>query len=176
VRLSNFLEGIVKPKHAMECGGKQGRIKLKQALDGRPCMRGENEEVLVNYFAICDQVITEAGTSKQSLIGIYSGLMSQQFPMHANIAVGVGVRVQSPRRRDITFRFTGPEGARIFDSPPLPTNWESVENSLNTSGFATLQISLNVRALPFERPGVYTAGLYCDGELLATYPISVLPG
>ena len=57
-------------------------------------MRRENDEVLVNYFVLCDQVITEAGTSKQSLIGVYSGLISQQFPMLANLAVGVGIRVQ----------------------------------------------------------------------------------
>ncbi len=139
-------------------------------------MRRENDEVLVNYFALCDQVITEAGTSKQSLIGVYSGLMSQQFPMSANLAVGVGIRVQSSTPRQLSFRFTGPDGERIFESPALPTNWETVEAGLEKAGFATLQIGLNIRAVPFNRPGVYTAALLCDGELLSTYPLSVLPG
>ena len=49
----------------------------------------ENDEVQVNYFVLCDQVITEAGTSKQSLIGIYSALMTDQFPMVANVAVAL---------------------------------------------------------------------------------------
>ncbi len=135
----------------------------------------ENDEVLVNYFVLCDQVITEAGTSKHSLIGVYSGLMSQQFPMYANLAVAVGVRVQSATPRELSFRFTGPDGERVFDSPTLPTNWDTVEGGLKTAGFATLQIGLNVRAVPFNRAGVYTAALYCDGDLLATYPLSVLP-
>ena len=138
-------------------------------------MRRENDEVLVNYFVLCDHVITEAGTSKHSLIGVYSGLMSQQFPMMANLAVGVGIRVQSSTPRQLSFRLTGPDGERIFDSPALPTNWDTVESGLQSAGFATLQIGLNVRAVPFNRAGVYTAALYCDGELLSTYPLSVLP-
>jgi hypothetical protein len=101
--------------------------------------------------------------------------MSQQFPMMANLAVGVGIRVQSSTPRQLSFRFTGPDGERIFDSPALPTNWDSVEGGLTAAGFATLQIGLNIRAVPFNRAGVYTAALYCDGELLATYPLSVLP-
>ncbi len=138
-------------------------------------MHHENEEILVNYFVLCDQVITEAQTSKQSLIGIYSALMTEQLPMQANLAVALGIRVQSARPRDLTFRFTGPDGDLIFASPPLPSNWASVEVGLRTSGFATLQIGMNLRAMPFTRFGVYTAALFCDGSLLATYPLSVLP-
>ncbi len=138
-------------------------------------MPGENEEVLVNYFVLCDQVITEAHTSKQSLIGIYSGLMADTLPLTANLAVALGIRVQDPRQRELTLRFTAPDGRLIFASPSLPCNWESVATGLQASGFATLQIGLNLRSVPLAVHGVYTAALYCDGELLATYPLSVLP-
>ncbi len=137
-------------------------------------MRQESDEVVVNYFVICDQVITEAQTSKQSLIGIYSALMTDQTPMQANLAVAVGLRVQSAKSRELTFRFHGPDGEQIFFSPPLPTDWASVKSGLELSGFATLQIGLNLRAVPFNKFGVYTAALYCDNTLLITYPISVL--
>jgi len=137
-------------------------------------MLQENEEVVVNYFVVCDQVITEAQTSKQSLIGIYSALMSEQVPMQANLAVALGLRVQSAQPRELTFRFNGPDGEQIFTSPPLPTDWNSVKSGLELSGFATLQIGLNLRAVPFNKFGVYTAALYCDKTLLITYPISVL--
>ncbi len=136
----------------------------------------ENDEVVVIYFAICDHVLTEAGTSKQSLIGIYSGLVSQQFPMYSNLSVGVGIRLQSTRQRDITFSFTGPDGKRLFDSPPLPANWDNVKNSMEGSGFAALQIGVNVRSILFDQPGIYTAALYCDGNLLSTYPLAVQRG
>jgi hypothetical protein len=135
----------------------------------------EVDAVSVNYFVLCDQVITEVGTSKQSLIGIYSALMSEQIPMAANIAVALGVRVQSSRPRELTVRFAAPDGKLIFASPPLPCNWGSVEAGLQASGFATMQIGLNLRAVPFSLAGVYSAALYCDGDLLATYPLSVLP-
>ena|ERR1051326_5438576 len=134
----------------------------------------ENDEVQVNYFVLCDQVITEAATSKQSLIGIYSALMTDQFPMVANVAVALGIRVQTSRERELRLRFSGPDGERIFDSPPLPCNWSSVEAGLQASGFATLQIGLNLRAMPFVRTGVYNAAIYCDDRLLVTYPLSVL--
>ncbi len=135
----------------------------------------ESDEVQVNYFVLCDQVITEAQTSKQSLIGIYSALMADQVPMHANIAVALGLRVQSSRPRELTFHFNGPDGDQIFSSPPLPTDWNSIEEGLQASGFATLQIGLNLRAMPFQKYGVYTAALYCDKTLLVTFPLSVLP-
>ncbi len=135
----------------------------------------ESDVVCVNYFVLCDQVITEAQTSKQSLIGVYSALMTEQVPMQANLAVALGLRVQSAHPRELTFRFHGPDGEQIFSSPPLPTDWNSVQSGLESSGFATLQIGLNLRAVPFNKFGVYTAALYCDKTLLITYPLSVLP-
>ena len=138
-------------------------------------MLKESEEVQVNYFVLCDQVITEAQTSKQSLIGVYSALLTDQVPMQANLAVALGLRVQSAQPRELTFRFHGPDGEQIFASPPLPTDWDSVKSGLESSGFATLQIGLNLRAVPFNKFGVYTAALYCDQVLLLTYPLSVLP-
>ncbi len=138
-------------------------------------MLQESDEVQINYFVLCDQVITEAQTSKQSLIGIYSAMMTEQVPMQANIAVAIGLRVQSARPRELSFRFNGPDGEQIFSSPPLPTDWNSVREGLLASGFATLQIGLNLRSMPFQKFGVYTAALYCDSTLLGTFPLSVLP-
>ena len=136
-------------------------------------MNTEDQEVVVSYFVLCDNVITEAGTGKQSVIGIYSGLLSQAFPMQANLAVAVGLRVQSAKKRTVTFRFTAPDGSSIFDSPPLPANWEGVPTSITQNGFATVQISLNVRSMPFVTPGVYSAAVLVDGTILSVYPLTV---
>ena len=158
--------------------GEKRNLAEKPAYTARRqerAMPQENEEISVNYFVLCDQVITEAQTSKQSLIGIYSALMADQTPMQANLAVALGLRVQSARPRELTFRFHGPDGEQIFASPPLPTDWNSVQSGLESSGFATLQIGLNLRAVPFTKFGVYTAALYCDKVLLLTYPLAVLP-
>ena len=138
-------------------------------------MRSEADEVVVNFFALCDNVITEAGTGKQSLIGLYSALMTEQMPAHVNMAVAVGLRVQSSRTREILFRLTDPQGMTIFQSPPLPFDWHSLENSLRNNGYATVQIGLNLRSVPLNHYGVYSSALICEGDLLATYPVSVMP-
>lgn len=136
----------------------------------------ELDEVHVIYFVLCDQVITEANSSKQSLIGIYSSMIVEQLPASANLAVAVGLRVQSARQRELSFRFTGPQGEMVFSSPPLPYSADPVEMGLHAAGFASLQIGLNLRSMPFNSPGIYTAAFYCDGVLIATYPLSVMVG
>ena len=138
-------------------------------------VQNESEEVLVNYFVLCDHVITEAVTNKQSLVGIYSALMADQFPLHADVAVALGIRVQSSRPRELRFHFSAPDGELLFPPLPLSCNWSSVDSALQASGFATLQISLNLRSIPFGRAGVYNAALFCDSALITTYPLSVLP-
>jgi hypothetical protein len=140
-------------------------------------MQEQKDEVQVSYFVLCDHVITEAQTSKQSLIGIYSALMPQQLPFYVNMAAALCLRVQSAQERKLIFRFTGPEGQILFNSPQLPCDWNSVRQGLRTSPFATLQIGLNLQAVPFNQPGLYTASIFCDDVQVATYPLSVLqPG
>ncbi len=136
-------------------------------------MPNENDEVTVSYFAICDQVITEAQTGKQSLIGIYSSLMGEQFPLQANLSVALGIRVQSPRERELTLRLTGPGGEQIFASPKLPLDWQAITQGLRGVGFASAQIGVNLRAIPLRNAGVYTVAVYCDGALLAASPLAV---
>ena len=138
-------------------------------------MQSEADELVVNYFVLCDNVISEAGTGKQSIIGAYSALMTEQVPTMANLAVAFGFRTQSERQREIKFRLTGPNGKNVLETPALPFDWNSAKANLKSSGFATLQIGLNLRGVPFETNGVYTAAIYCDGDVLANFPLSVMP-
>ncbi|HZO89036.1 MAG TPA: hypothetical protein VFB38_11930 [Chthonomonadaceae bacterium] len=139
-------------------------------------MQNETDEILVNYFVLCDQVITEANTNKQSLIGIYSALMTDQLPMITNLSVAFGARVQSARPREFLLRLTGPDGEIVFASPPLSCDWESIQAGLRNNNFATLQFGINLRSIRFARPGLYTVTLHCEGSLLATYPVAVAHG
>ena len=138
-------------------------------------MTAERDDVIVHYFVLCDYVLTEAGSGKQSLIGVYSALQWNEPPFHLNVSVALGLRVQSARPRDIMLRLNGPDGALVYASPPLPFQWEAVRPAVEAAGFATLQLGVNLRAVPFETHGVYLAALYCDGDLLATYPLAVTP-
>jgi len=132
------------------------------------------DEIKINYFVLCDQVITEAQTSKQSLIGIYSALMAPQLPVLVNVAVAVCLRVRSAQPRELIFKFHSPDGETIFTSPNLPCDWKGVQRGLQSAPSATLQIGLNLQSLPLPKHGIYEAELYCNGELLASYPLTVL--
>lgn len=139
-------------------------------------MTTEQEEVQVNYFAICDLVITEAGSSKQSIIGIYTALMtdripSEEAPVVHNFSVAIGLRVQSATPRDLTFRLTGPDGKVVFTTPAIPYNWDVVQQGLERMGFAAVQMGLNLRQIPLKVLGIYTAALFCNGAVIATHPV-----
>lgn len=137
-------------------------------------MQNEADEILVSYFVVCDYVLTEAGTGKQSLIGVYSALFAPHFPTQSNLSVALGIRVQSTRPRELMFRLTGPSGEAIFASPPLTCDWAALEQGIRASGFATVQIGMNLQGILLPQAGIYTATMACDGALLASYPLSVL--
>lgn len=134
----------------------------------------DREAVVVNYFVLCDQVITEAQTNKQSLIGIYSALMAPQLPLHVNVAVALCLRVRTPRERKLVFRMMDTDQQILFTSPQLPCDWQSVREGLKAAPSATLQIGLTLQAMPITKLGIYTALLYCDDELVATYPLAAV--
>jgi len=131
------------------------------------------DDLQVNYFVICDQVITDAGTSKQSLIGIFSAISSEQLPLHVNMAVALCLRVHSARERRLRLRLTDPDGQALFDTA-LPCDWDPVRKGLEHSTFSTLQMGINLQALPLTKQGVYMAALYADDMPVATYLLSVL--
>lgn len=136
-------------------------------------MQSEADEVTVNYFTICDQVIAEAQTGKQSIIGVYSALTTDQVPIQMNLAVAFSARVQTATVHSFNLRLTGPEGEQVLASPPLPTDANTLIASLRAYSFATIQFGVTLRGVTFERTGVYTMAIYCDGDLLATYPLAI---
>jgi hypothetical protein len=133
----------------------------------------EEDEVQVSYFVICDLVITEEHTRKQSLIGIYSALTTSQLPLHANMAVAFSLRLQSATPRRLRVRLLDPDGGTVLETPDLPFEWQTVLHSLERSAFATIQIGLNLRMVPITKAGVHVAGLLCDDRLIASYPLQV---
>ncbi len=80
-----------------------------------------DNDIQVSYFVLCDQVITEAQTSKQSLIGVYSALMAQQLPVLVNVAVAMCLRVTTPQARELVFQVhrAGRRGDFQFAQPAL---------------------------------------------------------
>jgi len=130
------------------------------------------DDIQANYFVICDQVITDATTNKQSLIGIYSTIAASQLPFQTNMAIAIGLRVHSARERRLRMRFTDTEGQVLFDTL-LPCDWEPLNQASEHSTFATIQMGVNLQAVPLTKPGVYMVALYSDDMPVASYLLSV---
>jgi hypothetical protein len=131
------------------------------------------DDIQVNYFVICDQVITDATTNKQSLIGIYSTVATPQLPLQVNMAVALCLRVHTIRERRIRLRFTDPDGQVLFDTV-LPCDWNSLKQGLEHSSFAIMQMGVNLQSVPISKQGVYMVALYSDDVPIASYLLSAV--
>jgi hypothetical protein len=136
-------------------------------------MREETDEVVVNYFLLCDQVIVDAQTGKHSIIGIYSGIATNRLPVQINIAVALSGRVQTATQRELSLRISAPDGTQVLATPPLKYDWNIVHTALQSCPYATVQLGIQLRGVNLAMPGVYTAAMYCDGSILAIYPLQV---
>lgn len=136
-------------------------------------MRSEADELVLNYFVLCDHVISEANTNKQSIIGIYSAMVSDILPLRMDISVAFSARVQSAVPRRFNLAVTAPDGALMFSTPDLPIDWNAVEAGLAVYNSNSLQLGVGLRGLMFISYGVYTAAMYCDGQLFCTYPLTI---
>ncbi len=128
----------------------------------------------VSYFLLCDIAITEAGSGKQSLIGVYSSLVTQQLPFYVNMAVGIGVRVTLPEEKKFTLHVFTPEDQQMFPGVALPCDWNALKQMLKSAPFALLQTCINLQMLQLSSAGVYRLELRADEQIIATYPLHVV--
>ena len=108
---------------------------------------------------VCDQIITDRLTGKQSLIGMFSKVHAFNFPAtHPQLCVYVCL-TDGHGRNEITIR--------IIDS-------NEVRNAI-VEGKGTVQFNdpravanlfLQFHGLTFPEPGEYRVQLYADGQLL----------
>ena len=115
---------------------------------------------------ICDQVITEAGTNKKSLIGIFERICVSKLPCtHPTLAVYV--------------KFTGAEGTykfrlelvdlqsdRVIGKSVLPPL--VVEDRL-----ASYELVFNLRNLVFQTEGKYEFRIYAEDAVFGAKTFSV---
>jgi hypothetical protein len=136
-------------------------------------MSAETDEVTVNYFLACDQVIVDAQTRKHSLIGIYSAVIVERLPLQMNIAVALSARVQTATPREFSLHLSAPDGAQLLATPAIPYDWSATQAALDRFDYATVQLGIQLQHVTIAMPGFYTAAMYCDGRLIATYPLHV---
>jgi len=121
----------------------------------------------VTSLLVCDQIITDRITGKQSLIGLFSTIHSFRFPaVHPQLSVFCSLT---------DGHGTTPLTIRIVDSnedrPPLVEGSGTVRFN-NPRAIANL--ALQFHGLRFPQPGEYRVQLYCRGELLREARLTML--
>lgn len=118
-------------------------------------------------LVVCDQIITDRITGKQSLIGIFSRIHAQGFPArHAQLSVYV-VLTDGHGRTTLTIRIVDGNDER----PPLVEGKGQVHFK---NPRAVANLALQFHGLTFPEPGEYRVQLYASGQLLREARLDLL--
>lgn len=117
---------------------------------------------------VCDQIITDRITGKQSLIGMFSKVHAAGFPAsHAQLSVFVAL-TEGYGKTELILRIVDSNDLR----PPIVQGKGTVEFK-NPRAIANL--ALQFHGLVFPVPGEYRVQLFCSGELLREARLQLIP-
>lgn len=116
---------------------------------------------------ICDQIITESGTNKKSLIGIFENIGSSAVPFrHDSLSVYV--------------KFTGALGEYQFQLELIDLTTNEVTGRGVLEGFnahdklASHELVFNLKGLVFKNAGKYEFRIYANNEVFGAKTFIVL--
>lgn len=108
---------------------------------------------------VCDQIITDRLTGKQSLIGMFAKVHAAGFPVsHPQLSVFVAL-TDGSGEVELLIRIVDANDAR-----PAIVEGKGKVTFKNPRAIANLALSFH--GLRFPEPGEYRVQLYSDGELL----------
>jgi hypothetical protein len=108
---------------------------------------------------VCDQIITDRLTGKQSLIGMFSRVHARLFPAsHPQLSVFV-MLTDGHGKTELMIRIVDSNEARA----PI-VEGKGIVDFKNPRAIAHL--ALQFHGLVFPQPGEYRVQLWCHGELL----------
>jgi hypothetical protein len=120
---------------------------------------------------VCDQIITDRLTGKQSIIGLFSKIHARRFPAaHPQLCVYV-VLTEGHGETELTIRIVDTNEER----PPIVEGKGKVQFK---DPRAVANLALQFHGLMFPEPGEYRVQLYAGNELLREarlYLIQVKP-
>ncbi|RJP37229.1 MAG: hypothetical protein C4547_05770 [Phycisphaerales bacterium] len=119
-------------------------------------------------LVICDQIISDRLTGKQSLIGLFSTIQSLRFPaVHSQLCVYCSL-TDGHGSCPLQIRLVDSNEAR----DPLVQGQGTVHFA---DPRAIANLSLQFRGLSFPEPGEYRVQLFCRGELLREARLMLVP-
>jgi hypothetical protein len=108
---------------------------------------------------VCDQIITDRMTGKQSLIGMFSKIHAPRFPAaHPQLCVFVAL-TEGYGKTELIIRLVDANDAR----PPIVEGRGNVDFK---NPRAIAHLALQFHGLTFPEPGEYRVQLWSGGELL----------
>jgi hypothetical protein len=117
---------------------------------------------------VCDQIITDRLTGKQSLIGMFSKVHAVAFPAtHPQLCVFVAL-TDGHGKTELTIRIVDANDAR----PPIVEGKGAVDFQ-NPRAIANL--TLQFHGLTFPAPGEYRVQLWSHGQLLREARLELRP-
>ncbi|MFC1644239.1 DUF6941 family protein [Candidatus Omnitrophota bacterium] len=120
---------------------------------------GKLPKPIVNAMLICDKVITETGTNKKSLIGIFENINAYKFPcIHHFLAVYIKLTDANGRYK-FRLELVDLENDSIVGKAEMPKEVE-INDPLRTH-----DLVFNLVALKFARPGKYEFRIYANDEI-----------
>ena len=114
---------------------------------------------------ICDQIITEEGSNKKSIIGCFNSINSQTFPcIHPTFFVFVALTNGQGAFKVKLKCINESDGAIIFE----------LGGSMKIDDpMQTVEMGFKLVNLTFPKPGIHAIQLWCDEELLMPKRINV---
>jgi hypothetical protein len=133
-------------------------------------MDAKTEQPIAQALVICDQIIEEAGTQKKSLIGIFNNIFSTTFPVqHPTMCVYASL-TNGRGRMQIELR-----GVRVGDAGSDDKRILSVSGTIEfPDPNQVVEMVFNLNGVPFDRAGLHTFELHCEGALLLEKRFSVI--
>ena len=117
---------------------------------------------------VCDQIITDRITGKQSLIGMFSRVHSPVFPaVHPQLSVFVAL-TEGHGEVELRIRIVDSNEAR----PPIVEGKGKVQFK---NPRAIAHLALQFHGLRFPEPGEYRVQLYTGSELLREARLEMVP-
>lgn len=118
---------------------------------------------------VCDYVITEQGTNKKSLIGIFENIASEKFPF-IHPALSVYIKLTEARG---TYRF-------LLELVDLKTNTSVGKGQIPRvitipDPLLSHELVFNLRGLKFDHPGEYEFRIFAGDHIFGQKTFVVTP-
>lgn len=121
----------------------------------------------MNAMLICDSVITEVGTNKRSLIGVFENINAFKFPI-AHHFLAVYVKLTDAQG---TYKFK----LELVDlGKNIIVGKGEIPDSINiTNRLGTYELVFNLGGLKFDHPGEYEFRIFANERIFAQKKFSV---